>query len=95
LGWDDVRSDDRGKLVSKPFHSAVRQKTFRLSSVEVFRDPGWLETTETVGVEAVQGSVKSKELWSELEKKFKLIVCESERGDRNTPRRRACGGVWA
>jgi hypothetical protein len=53
-----------------------------------------LETTETVGVEAVQGSIKSKELWSKLVEKFELIVRERERGDGNTPRRRACGGVW-
>jgi hypothetical protein len=49
---------------------------------------------EAVGVEAVQGSIKSKELWPKLAEKVELIVREHKRGDGNTPRRRACGGVW-
>jgi hypothetical protein len=58
LGGDDVRSDDCGELVTKPFHAAVRQQTFRFSLVKVSRDPGWLEAAYTVEIEAVEGSIK-------------------------------------
>lgn len=57
-------------MVAKPFHPAVRQQTFRLSLVEVSRDPGRLETANTVGIEAVQGSIKAEELWPELLEKI-------------------------
>jgi hypothetical protein len=70
LGGDDVRSDDRGKLVTKPFHPAVSEQAFRFSLVKVSRYPGWLEAAHTVGIESVQGSIKGEELWSELVEKI-------------------------
>jgi len=56
-------------MVAKPFHPAERQQTFRLSLVEVSRDPGWLEAAYTVEIEAIQGSIKGEELWPELVEK--------------------------
>jgi hypothetical protein len=38
--------------------------------VEVTRDPGWLEAADTIGIEAVQGSIKGEELRSEMVEKI-------------------------
>jgi hypothetical protein len=37
--------------------------------VEISRDPGWLEAAYTIGIEAVQGSIKGEELRSEMVEK--------------------------
>ena len=92
LGRDDVWSDDRRKLIAKSFHSAIGQQTFRFSLVKVSRDPGWLETSYTVEIEAVQGSIQGQELRPELMEEFYLIVREQERCDGNTPGRRGRSG---
>src|SRR5262245_20018712 len=45
LGGDDVRSNDRRKLVAKPFHPTVGEQRVRFSLVEVSCNPGWLEAS--------------------------------------------------
>jgi hypothetical protein len=59
--------------------------------VEVTRDPGWLEAADTIGVEAVQGSIKGEELRSEMVEKVYLVFRERKWCDGNTPGRCGCG----
>jgi hypothetical protein len=53
LSGDNVRPDDRWKLVAKPFHPAVREQAFRFALVKVSCDPGWLEAAYAVRIETV------------------------------------------
>ena len=72
-------------MVTKPFHAAVGNESFRFALVEIGGDPGRLRPTCALCVKTVQALVEAQKLRSKRIEKRQLVRGKGKRLEADTP----------